>query len=117
MGLYEFFYPHAAQAEALQSIARTMGRATQSGKEARRDANEIDEGLGTLTLVVLGLVAALVEKGAIRREDLHEQLRRIDGIDGAADGRVDPAQVFAVLGFAPPPPPPPQAPVPRRTRR
>jgi hypothetical protein len=117
MGLYEFFYPQLAQAEALRNIAASMGRAARAGAATRRKASEADESIGTLALVLLGLVGTLVEKGVIRKEDLLDQLRKVDGLDGAADGKVDPAHVLAALGFALPAAPPAQAPVPKRTRR
>ncbi|MCK6461509.1 MAG: hypothetical protein L6Q95_16635, partial [Planctomycetes bacterium] len=62
MGLYEFLYPHVAQAEALRNIAASMGRAARADAAARRRAAESDEGVGMLALVLLGLVGALVEK-------------------------------------------------------
>jgi hypothetical protein len=122
MGLYEFFYPHQAQAEALRSIAASMGRAARSDAATRRKTTEMDEGVGTLALVLLGLIGTLIEKGVIRRDDLLAQLGKVDAIDGVADGKVDVGQVLRALGFAPPEPEPepeplPEAPVSRRRRR
>jgi len=115
MGLYEIFFPEQAQAEHLRNIATSMRRRQRSGERSSVPA-ELEEDVGTLCLVLLGLVGTLVEKGVITREELLEHFRRVDTLDGAADGKVSLDALRAALGFAPPDPDRPPAPVPRQRR-
>jgi len=77
----------------------------------------VEDDVGALGLVILGLVGMLVEKGVITRDDLLGHLHRIDGLDGAADGKVTPDQVRAALGLAVATPAPRPTPTPKRRRR
>lgn len=102
----------AARIEELREAVRIMSRAR--GRERRRLEARIEEDVGALGLVLLGL---LIEKGTITRGELLGHLQRVDRIDGGADGKVTPQQVRAALGIAPPDPGPPPAPAPTRSRR
>lgn len=115
MGLYEIFFPEIAEADHLRSIAESMRR--QEWAKRRRSAPpDLGQDVGALCLVLLGLVGTLVEKGVITRDELLGHLRRVDALDGAADGKVSPEALRAALGFAPPDPGPPPAPLPRKRR-
>ena len=116
MGLYEIFFPEQAQAEHLRNIASAMQRQQRAGKRTSAPP-ELEEDVGALSLVLLGLVGTLVEKGVITREELLEHFRRVDTLDGAADGQVSLDALRAALGFPPPDPGPPPAPVPRKRRQ
>lgn len=63
-----------------------------------RGRRRIGDDLGTLGLVLLGLISSLLEKGVLTRDDLVAHLREID-----RSGRVTPDHVRAALGLEPEP--------------
>jgi hypothetical protein len=90
-----------------RNLARSLAHVR--GRSALRA--EIQDDLGVLGRVLLGLVLALVEKGVITHAELLEHLR---GLDGDADGKVTPDAIRAALGLPAAPPRP--APARRRKR-
>lgn len=112
------FHMIASNASEIASLRESVRLINRIGHHARRRmTRKSDEEVGALGLMLLGLVGTLVEKGVITREELIAQLRKVDEIDGAADGKVTPEQVQAALGIARPDPGPKAAPVPTRKRR
>jgi uncharacterized protein YceH (UPF0502 family) len=99
----------------LRETVRLLHRA--GGRERTRLSTRVAEDLGALGLVLMGLVGLLVEKGILTRDELLAQLRRVDELDGVADGKVTPEQLRVALGIAPADPGPPPAPVSMRRRR
>jgi hypothetical protein len=78
--------------------ARGLVRSLAYSRGRRALTSEVRDDLGTLGLVLLGLVRALVEKGVISDGELRAQLRRL-GEAGAAD--VSPDEVRGALGLEP----------------
>lgn len=99
----------------LRETVRLLHR--MGGRERQRLTSRLAEDVGGLGLVLMGLVGLLIEKGVITRDELLAHLRRVDTIDGFADGKVTPEQLRVALGIAPPDPGPKPAPVPTRKRR
>ncbi|HEX5138511.1 MAG TPA: hypothetical protein VFY93_16175 [Planctomycetota bacterium] len=87
---------NACEYAQVRGLARSLAHVRGRG----RLAADLRDDLGTLGLVLLGLIGSLVEKGVVTREEILAHLRRVDEIDGAADGKVTPDQVRDALGLA-----------------
>lgn len=115
MGIYPLlFFPHASNAEV--DRLRMVARSIAASRARRRVRADVAGDVGALGLVLLGLVGTLVEKGVLTNEELLAHLRRVDELDGVADGKVTPDQVRAALGLAQPDPGPTVVPKPKRKR-
>lgn len=109
MDTYAAFFPNngAIEAERLRNVARAIA----ASRARRRIRTSVADDVGALGIVLLSLVGTLVEKGVLTRDELLAHLRRVDELDGVADGKVTPEQLRVALGIAPP------EPVPKRRRR
>jgi hypothetical protein len=107
MGLYEFFFPHQAQAESMRDMARAMRARTAGGRRETRRVRELEErvaelenDLDFLSLITLTLFYTMHEKGLIDRAKLLQRLQEIDLFDGTDDGKVSPEAFRKALGFS-----------------
>ncbi len=107
MGLYEFFFPHQAQAESMRDMARAMRARNLGGRQETRRVRELEErvaelesDLDFLSLITLTLFHTMHEKGLMDRTKLLQKLQEIDLFDGADDGKVSPEAFRKALGFS-----------------
>lgn len=113
MDTYSVLFPDSDPAATrLHSVARSIA----ASRARRRIRAKVEDEVGALGLVLLSLVGTLVEKGVLTRDELLAHLRRVDELDGVADGKVTPEQLRVALGITPPEPEAPIAPVPKRRR-
>ena len=115
MDTYGLLFPHnhSAEAERLRGLARSIA----ASRARRRIRAGVGDDVGALGLVLLSLVGTLIGKGVLTREELLAHLRRVDELDGLADGKVTPEQMREALGIVPPDGNTPPSPVRRRRRR
>ena len=93
MGLFEFFFPHEAQAVRIDQIARTQQlllrrSSTHLGTTMSR-IRELEQDLGYVALVLGSILSKLDEKGVVSRDDLKQEMARLDELDGVKDGKLD----------------------------
>ena len=93
MGLYEFFFPHQAQAEQLGEIARTqqllLRRTAAQRPDLANRVSDLEHDLGYVTLVLGSILRKLDAKGVVTRDDVKQEISQLDGLDGVKDGRLD----------------------------
>jgi pyruvate-formate lyase len=100
MGLYEFFFSDASEAESLSKIAKSHERNSRLRARESVDARQqnyqmnsalvnLENDVGTLALILATILKMLDEKGQISRADLKEKLKDLDLLDGIRDGRID----------------------------
>jgi len=115
MDLLDVFMPQAAQASHLRDIASALRSGQVAARGAKRAATGVQNDVGTVGLVCMALVAALIEKGVISELDLQMQLQALDGLDAVDDGALDPNVLRGKLGLKLGPAV--TAPLPRKPRR
>lgn len=97
MDFFEFFFPQQAQAAHLRQMARSQRRAQRRARSQQRQEPAVDperieqleDDLGTLTMVLGGLMRLLDERGVVTRDDMRAAVRAIDGADGEEDGKLN----------------------------
>ncbi len=106
MGLFEFFFPEWAAAEHLKTIRDMHRRArrrtakrrlpsarNRAGMVREADVNKrieaLEEDVGFLSLLLLGILDVLSEKGAVTMEEVIGCMADLDSLDGIRDGRVN----------------------------
>jgi hypothetical protein len=104
--MFEFFFPQWAAAEHLRGIREAGTRQRRARRRplppaARRkelvkrepDAagriEALEEDVGFLALLVLGILEQLNRKGSVSRDEVLEVMRELDGLDGARDGKLN----------------------------
>ena len=102
MDLFDFFFPEQAQATHLRAIAK-RGSLASTDRHHRRDdkADEIKalkEDVNFLTLVLVALLRRFTETETASLADVQDLLEEIDGLDGVADGGLDPGVLRGLLG-------------------
>lgn len=100
MGLYEFFFSEASEAESLSKIAgahernarlrqRESAEFRQQNYQANLALENLENDVGTLALILAAILKMLDEKGQISREDLKEKLKDLDLLDDIRDGKIN----------------------------
>jgi len=100
MGLYDFFFTEASEAESLRTIAKSHERNSriharessglqQQNYQVNSALENLENDVGTLALILATILKMLDEKGQITREDLKEKLKELDILDGIRDGKID----------------------------
>lgn len=102
MDLFDFFFPEQAQATHLRAIAK-RGSLASTDRHHRRDekTDEIQalkEDVNFLTLVLVALLRRFTETETASLADVQDLLEEIDGLDGVADGGLDPGVLRGLLG-------------------
>ena len=113
MSLMDWMFPEQAGAMHLRKISESMGR---QGRRVSSATRRVNDDVGFLALALLSLIGTLIEKGVISETDVLDHLKRLDTLDGAADGKISPDMLRGALGFASEPAAPKPAPKPRRRR-
>lgn len=119
MGLFEFFFPQWAAAEHLREISEqkkrplwteerrsvpppsVQQRLIEQSTDQNRRIRTLEEDVGFVSLVLLGILERLDEKGVVAKRDVLEVMRDLDALDGAVDGRIN-IQVLRNLARAGP---------------
>ena len=100
MDLFDFFFPEQAQATHLRAIARkgslTSQRVVRS--DTSSEVTALREDVHFLTLVIAALLRRFSETEAASLADVQDLLDEIDGLDGVADGGLDPRVLRGLLG-------------------
>ena len=91
--------------EAKRKIARK-----EEDAEVTARINELEADVGRLALVVVTLTETIVRKGVATREELRTLVSEVDVLDGAADGKFDPAALRPAKAETPPTEPPTEPP-------
>lgn len=100
MSLVDFLFPQQAAASHLRSIRDQnvesgelqrlkIIRQTATAEALKVRLDSLEDDLGYLTLVLSGLLSTLDEKGVLKQEDVRDQLRELDEIDGVSDGKIN----------------------------
>ncbi|MEE2642709.1 MAG: hypothetical protein VX768_18920 [Planctomycetota bacterium] len=108
MDFYDFFFPEQAQAAHLRKIAnqnsiqlRKLNRhRPDSGQQSSSaEVQELQEDVRFLTMVIAALLRRFTETETASLADIRDLLDEIDGLDGAADGGLDPGVLRGLLGI------------------
>ena len=99
MDLFDFFFPEQAQATHLRQIARQQSFAKASTpKQKSSDVEALRADVKFLTLVVAALLRRLSETETASPGDIQDLINELDGLDGLADGGLDPGVLRGLLG-------------------
>ena len=99
MDLFDFFFPEQAQATHLRQIARQQSFAKASTpKQKPSDVEALRADVKFLTLVVAALLRRLSETETASPGDIQDLINELDGLDGLADGGLDPGVLRGLLG-------------------
>ena len=94
MDLFDFFFPEQAQATHLRAIAKRGSLAPNVRHHRRDDQTDeikaLKEDVNFLTLVLVALLRRFTETETASLADVQDLLEEIDGLDGVADGGLDP---------------------------
>lgn len=102
MDLFDFFYPEQAQAAHLRKIAAAQRMALSSSSSTSRQGNEIaalKSDVHFLTLVLATLLKRLAETQTMSLADVRDLLDEVDGMDGMANGGLEPGVLRGLLGL------------------
>ena len=102
MDLFDFFFPEQAQATHLRAIAK-RGSLAPTVRHHRSDdqtdeIKALKEDVNFLTLVLVALLRRFTETETASLADVQDLLEEIDGLDGVADGGLDPGVLRGLLG-------------------
>ncbi|HKB17062.1 MAG TPA: hypothetical protein VKF62_13430, partial [Planctomycetota bacterium] len=93
MGLYEFFFPHQAQAEYLKALVEQKRwqsvRARQEAGRGDGRIGDVEKDVGYLALVLGSILETLDRKGVLTRAEVKAEMELLDDVDGVRDGRLD----------------------------
>ena len=102
MDLFDFFFPEQAQATHLRAIAKRGSLASTDRHHRRDDKTDeikaLKEDVNFLTLVLVALLRRFTETETASLADVQDLLEEIDGLDGVADGGLDPGVLRGLLG-------------------
>lgn len=102
MDLFDFFFPEQAQATHLRAIAKRGSLAPNVRHHRRDDQTDeikaLKEDVSFLTLVLVALLRRFTETETASLADVQDLLEEIDGLDGVADGGLDPSVLRGLLG-------------------
>ncbi len=100
MDLFDFFFPEQAQASHLRKIARQRSyhSRTVSGNDQSSEIKSLQDDVRFLTLVIVALLRRFSETETASLADVQDLLDEIDGLDGVADGGLDPGVLRGLLG-------------------
>ena len=102
MDLFEFFFPEQAQATHLRAIAKRGSLAPNvrhhRGDDQTDEIKALKEDVNFLTLVLVALLRRFTETETASLADVQDLLEEIDGLDGVADGGLDPGVLRGLLG-------------------
>ncbi len=101
MDLFDFFFPEQAQAAHLRTIATRRSFAPVSTSRTTSQSDEISElktDIAFLTLVLTVILKRLAETKSLSLVDVQDLLDDVDGLDGLADGGLDPGVLRGLLG-------------------
>ena len=102
MDLFDFFFPEQAQATHLRAIAKRGSLASTDRHHRRDDKTDeikaLKEDVNFLALVLVALLRRFTETETASLADVQDLLEEIDGLDGVADGGLDPSVLRGLLG-------------------
>lgn len=99
MDLFDFFFPEQAQAAHLRRIAAKQHAFTAgSSRAATGDISALQADVNFLTLVLMTILKRLAENQTMSLADVQDLLDDVDGLDGVADGGLDPGVLRGLLG-------------------
>ena len=100
MDLFDFFFPEQAQASHLRTIAKNGSFTPRrvSGGDQASEIKALQEDVSFLTLVIVALLRRSSETETASLADVQDLLDEIDGLDGVADGGLDPGVLRGLLG-------------------
>ncbi len=99
MDLFDFFFPEQAQATHLRKIARQQSLVKVSTpKQKSSEVEDLRADVKFLTLVVAALLRKLSEIETASPGDIQELINELDGLDGVADGGLEPGVLRGLLG-------------------
>ena len=107
--MFDFFFPEQAQAMHLRRIAgrSSFGRASRrlpdrlpagDAQQTTDQVSELRDDVNFLTLVLASILRRLSETETMSLADVSDLLGEIDGLDGVADGGLDPGVLRGLLG-------------------
>lgn len=89
---YNRAYVNSRFTELTCAMSRTSGPTRQKVAQLQQD-------VGTLTLVLLTLIIELSKRGAVDWRSLRTRLKKLDGIDGREDSRISLDTLAVALGM------------------
>jgi len=100
LDLFDFFFPEQAQATHLRKLAkqRSFMPRTVSGSDHSSEIKALQDDVKFLTLVIMALLRRFSETETASLADVQDLLDEIDGLDGVADGGLDPGVLRGLLG-------------------
>ena len=99
MDLFDFFFPEQAQATHLGKIVRQQSLVKVSTpKQKSSEVEDLRADVKFLTLVVAALLRKLSETETASPGDIQELINELDGLDGVADGGLEPGVLRGLLG-------------------
>ena len=99
MDLFDFFFPEQAQASHLRKIARQRSLPRRPAvSDNSQEVEALRDDVKFLTLVVTALLRRLTETETASPADIQDLIDEIDGLDGVADGGLDPGVLRGLLG-------------------
>lgn len=99
MDFLDLFATQPDESQRLRRLSRQVAGRTAREKSAVAEARRLGHETGLLALVELTLIKLLAEKGVIKEREFVERLLKLDMIDGAADGKIDPEMLRKALGL------------------
>ena len=100
MDLFDFFFPEQAQAAHLRKIARGRSFVPMNTSSSSQSAeiSALQSDVKFLTLVLTVILKRLAETETLSLSDVQDLLDDVDGLDGVADGGLDPGVLRGLLG-------------------
>ncbi|MHC4829084.1 MAG: hypothetical protein ACYTFT_01810 [Planctomycetota bacterium] len=103
MSLLDWFNPEYSQARSLRQLSKGLlaqgARSRLSQKRSKRSLSDLTDDIGFVTMCLASLVDSLVEKGVITKEELVAHMKKVDGLDGVRDGKLDPNTLRGATGM------------------
>ena len=99
MGLFDFFFPDAAQAKHVGRLADAQEQASRlrenqaitlnaQNRQLRQQVARLEHDMGALALVVASILKRLDEKGHVTRDEVKETIQKLDLLDKVRDGKI-----------------------------
>lgn len=99
MSLFDFFPPDAAQAGQVARLAgasewanrlreQEAGTLAARNRQLRLKVARLEQDAGALALVIASILKSLDQKGQVSRDEVKENIRKLDLLDKARDGRI-----------------------------
>lgn len=101
MDFFDFLFPEQAQASHLRKIAARGNLASYAAANTAAHADEISAlrtDIAFLTMVVTVILKRLAETKSLSLADVQDLLDEVDGLDGMADGGLNPGVLRGLLG-------------------